>query len=83
VGVVMELIMSGDDLIETRPDPRLAGMPFAMAMMILRRAMWIAPRDQATHPQGLRVAFGHLPQVWLDEAGDWGPVPVLGRPPAR
>jgi hypothetical protein len=71
VGAVMELLMPSEDLIETRPDARFTGMPLAMAMIILRRAMWIAPRAFATEPQRLRVAFDHLPQVWLDELGDW------------
>ncbi|HET9623753.1 MAG TPA: hypothetical protein VFP84_20415 [Kofleriaceae bacterium] len=74
VGVVMELIMPADDLIETRPDGRLAGMPLAMAMIILRRAMWLAPRDAATEPSSIRVAFDGRPQVRLDELGDWEPI---------
>lgn len=81
IGEVMELAMPADDLIEARPDPRLAGMPLAMAMVILRRAMWVAPREHAPDPQRLRVAFADLPQVWLDELGDWEP--VTGLAPAR
>lgn len=73
IGCVMELAMPTDALIEVRPDPRLAGMPLAMAMVILRRAMWIAPRDHATDPQRLRVVFDDLAEVWLDELGDWAP----------
>ena len=73
VGVVMELMMTEDDLIETRPEPRFAGMPLAMAMIILRRAMWFAPREMATDPASLRVAFDGRPQVRLDELGDWEP----------
>ena len=69
--------MPAADLVETRPDPRLAGMPLAMAMVILRRAMWIAPRDHTSSPQRLRVAFDDLPPVWLDELGDWVPVGEL------
>lgn len=80
IGEVMGLVMPADDLIETRPDPRLAGMPLAMAMVILRRAMWIAPRDHASSPQRLRVAFDGLPPVWLDELGDWE---LAGGAPAR
>lgn len=71
IGTVMELIMPADDLIETRPDPRLTGMPLAMALVILRRAMWIAPRDHADAPQALRVAFDGFPSVRLSELGDW------------
>lgn len=73
-GVVIELMMSEDDLIETRPEARFTGMPLAMAMIILRRAMWFAPRNFAEDPSSLRVAFDGRPQVRLDELGDWEPV---------
>lgn len=73
-GVVLELMMTADDLVETRPDARLDGMPLAMALIILRRAMWMAPRDVANEPSVLRVAFNGRPQVRLDEIGDWEPV---------
>jgi hypothetical protein len=73
-GVVMELMMTEDDLVETRPAARFAGMPLAMAMIILRRALWFAPRELATDPVSIRVAFDGRPQVWLDELGDWEPV---------
>ena len=76
VGVVMELMMTADDLVETRPDGRFKGMPLAMAMVILRRAMWMAPRDAANEPSSLRVAFDGRPQVRLDELGDWEPLPI-------
>lgn len=59
------------------PDvPRRSGdeVGVPMAMMILRRAMRIAPRDPAMHPQRLRVAFDDLPQVWLCDLGEWKPV---------
>lgn len=73
-GVVMELIMTEDDLVETRPEARFEGMPLAMAMIVLRRALWFAPRELATDPGSIRVAFDGRPQVWLDELGDWEPV---------
>jgi hypothetical protein len=73
-GVVLELMMTEDDLVETRPDARFTGMPMAMAMIILRRALWMAPRDFAAEPSSLRVAFDGRPQVRLDELGDWEPV---------
>jgi hypothetical protein len=73
-GVVIELMMTEDDLVETRPDARFAGMPLAMALIILRRAMWFAPREIATDPVSLRVAFDGRPQVRLDELGDWEPM---------
>jgi hypothetical protein len=49
-------------------------MPLAMALIILRRAMWLAPREHASDPMALRVAFDGRPQVRLDELGDWEPV---------
>jgi hypothetical protein len=74
IGVVMELMMTEDDLVETRPEARLAAMPLAMAMIILRRALWFAPRELATDPGSIRVVFAGRPQVRLDELGDWEPV---------
>ena len=79
-GVVMELMMTEDDLVETRPEARFAGMPLAMAMVILRRALWFAPRELATDPASIRVAFDGRPQVWLDELGDWEPVGLAAQP---
>jgi len=79
-GVVMELMMTEDDLVETRPEARFAGMPLAMAMIILRRALWFAPRELATDPASIRVAFDGRPQVWLDELGDWEPVGSAAQP---
>lgn len=79
-GVVMELMMTEDDLVETRPEARFAGMPLAMAMIVLRRALWFAPRELATDPASIRVAFDGRPQVWLDELGDWEPVTTAAQP---
>jgi hypothetical protein len=42
-----------------------------MAMIILRRAMWYAPRSLADDPSSLRLAFDGRPLVRLDELGDW------------
>lgn len=72
VGPVLELIMTDHDLIETRPDARLRGMPSAMAMVILRRAMWPTPRE-VEKPMSVRVAFDARERVKLDELGDWEP----------
>lgn len=73
VGPVLELIMSEQDLVETRPDARFLGMPSAMAMVILRRALWPTPRE-VEKPMSLRVAFDARERVRLDELGDWEPV---------
>jgi hypothetical protein len=74
VGAVLELMMTADDLVELRPTPATAGMPLAMALIIARRALWIAPRDHAAEPAALRIAFDGRAQVRLDELGDWEPV---------
>lgn len=73
-GAVIELMMTADDLVEARPVTRLKGMPLAMAMLILRRVMWMSPRDIAPEPMSVRVAFDGRGQVRLDEVGDWEPV---------
>jgi hypothetical protein len=73
VGVALELMMSDRDLVEVHPDARFSGMPIAMALVILRRALWPAPREHG--PIGtMRVAFAGRQQVKLDEHGDWEPV---------
>ena len=78
-GPVLELIMSEPDLVETRPDARFSGMPVAMAMVILRRALWPAPRERAAEPMTVRVTFDGRERVRLDEHGEWDP--ILGEPP--
>jgi hypothetical protein len=75
-GTVLELMMTERDLVEVRPDARLVGMPSAMALVVLRRAMWPSPREHG-EVASLRVAFDGRQQVRLDEHGDWDP--VVGR----
>lgn len=79
VGPVLELFMPADDLIETRPDGRFAGMPVAMAMIIVRRAMWPVAREHAPAPASLRVTFEGQQRVRLDEHGEWEPVASRSR----
>jgi hypothetical protein len=79
VGPVLELIMSERDLVEMRPDARFAGMPVAMAMVILRRALWPAPRERGAEPMTLRVTFDGRERFRLDEHGEWEP--IIGEPP--
>jgi hypothetical protein len=74
VGPVLELIMSEPDLVETRPDVRFRGMPLAMSLVILRRAMWPVPLDRGGDAGSIRVGFDGRQQVLLDELGDWQPV---------
>jgi hypothetical protein len=70
VGPVLELIMSEEDLVETRPDARFTGMPSAMGFIILRRALWPTPREQ-DRLMSVRVTFDVRERVKLDELGDW------------
>lgn len=70
VGPVLELIMSEHDLVETRPDARFRGMPTAMALVILRRALWPAPRE-SERVMSVRVTYDGRERVRLDELGDW------------
>jgi hypothetical protein len=74
VGPVLELIMSEADLVETRADARYQHMPIAMAMVVLRRALWNHPRERATDPMSVRVTFAGQQRVRLDEHGDWDPI---------
>jgi hypothetical protein len=69
VGPVIELAMSETDLIEATPDGRFHQMPRAMALLLIRRALWPSPRDR--DGMRVRVAWGTAPTVWLDESGDW------------
>jgi hypothetical protein len=70
VGPVLEMMMARDDHVDAHPDGRFAAMPLAMAMVILRRAMWPAVRDVA-EPRSLGVTFAANRRVRLDELGDW------------
>ncbi len=71
VGTVLEVLMTADDRIEVHPDARLASMPLAMALVVLRRAMWTAPRDDAPVPMSLDVIYAGRSPMRLDEVGDW------------
>ena len=76
VGPVLEILMSERDLVETRPHAALADLPMAMAMVILRRAVFVQPRDYVSDqsPMSVRVSWSGGPQVVLDDVGDWEPV---------
>jgi hypothetical protein len=74
VGPVLELIMSEQDLVEVRPDGRYGGMPVAMALIILRRSLWPAPRDRVSELMTVRVTFDGHERVLLDEHGEWEPI---------
>jgi hypothetical protein len=71
VGVVLHLAMPAVDRVEVGSDPKLDGMPRAMALVILRRALWPNVREQTGAPMRVTVGFGGV-DVVLDELGDWG-----------
>jgi hypothetical protein len=71
VGAVLELMMARDDLVDVHPDGRFAAMPLAMAMVIVRRAMWPQAREQTGEPRSISVAFAGTRRVRLDELGEW------------
>jgi hypothetical protein len=71
VGPVLDLAMPDSELVEAQPDGRFVGMPAAMAMIILRRALWPLRLEKAVPPRSVQVSFaGRLPVV-LDELGEW------------
>jgi hypothetical protein len=74
VGAVLEVMMARDDHVDVHPDGRFAAMPLAMAMVILRRALWSHPREQTSEPRAIEVAFAANRRVRLDELGDWIPL---------
>jgi hypothetical protein len=70
---VLRLAMTSDDHVEAHAEARFSEIPLAMALVVLRRAMWPNAREQAIEPMRLRVTFAGRPSVWLDELGDWEP----------
>src|SRR5262249_46321869 len=74
VGPVLEMMMAHDGLVDVRPDGRFTAMPLAMAMVILRRAMWPQLRETTAEARSVEVAFSANRRVRLDELGDWIPL---------
>ena len=75
VGPVLDIAMSERELIDASPQPRFARMPIAMALIVLRRALWPAARSlwidhRHRPPMQVRVVFEGR-AMWLDELGDW------------
>lgn len=71
VGPVLDVTMPDTELVEAQPDGRFVGMPTAMALIILRRALWPLRLEKTVPPRTVRVSFaGRLPVV-LDELGEW------------
>ena len=73
-GPVLELVMREHDLVEVRPVASWCTMPVAMAMIVLRRALWTHPRERVREPYRVRVTFASRERVRLDEHGDWDPL---------
>jgi hypothetical protein len=71
VGRVLDVLLTGDDLVEAHPAPKFDTMPLAMALLVLRRALWPAPRTRPASPMSVRVAYRGRQPVKLDELGDW------------
>lgn len=78
VGVVLTLAMPERDVFSVRASSAFAGMPLAMALVILRcalwpdaRALWLEQRHRPAMQVGVR--FEDKMSVWLDELGDWRP----------
>ena len=63
--------MPAEDLVEAQPDGRFARMPLAMAMIILRRALWSYACEPAVPPRSIRVMFAGRDPIVLDELGEW------------
>jgi hypothetical protein len=68
---VLDVAMPEDELVEAVPDGRFVGLPGAMAMIILRRALWPLRLEKAVPPRNVRVAFAGRVPVVLDELGEW------------
>lgn len=71
VGPVLDITMPADDVVEVQPDGRFARMPVAMAMIILRCALWSFAGEPAVPPRSVQVVFAGRAPVVLDELGEW------------
>lgn len=71
VGAVLEIGMPEVDLIAAHPDRQFAEMPLAMALVVLRCALWSPSSAAATPPRKVRVAFARGEPIELDELGHW------------
>lgn len=70
VGPVFAIAMPERDLVEAAPAPGFADLPLAMAMIVLRRGLFIAPCDHSDAPRTVRIAYARR-QVSLSELGEW------------
>jgi hypothetical protein len=74
VGTLLDVLLTGDDLLEVMTSQQFAGMPLAMALLVLRRALWPVSKDRSAATMSMRVVFeGRPPPYKLMESGDWEP----------
>lgn len=72
VGAVLDVRMTDDGALEVQPTQKFTDLPIAMAMVIVRRAVW--PRPRHIGPGAALVRYlGRL--VRLTELGEWGDPP--------
>jgi hypothetical protein len=71
IGPVLDITMPDEDVIEAQPDGRFARMPVAMAMIVLRRALWSYASEPAVPPRSVQIVFAGREPVVLDELGEW------------
>ncbi|NVB84666.1 MAG: hypothetical protein HOV81_40205 [Kofleriaceae bacterium] len=68
IGAVLELLVNDAGVLEAFPDGRFHAMPIAMALVILRRALWPSRREGEVAKA--RVEYRGR-RVWLRETGGW------------
>jgi hypothetical protein len=71
VGTVFEVVMAADDLINVQPETRFADVPVALALLLVRRAMWPSPREASSTSHDIRVTYRGKHRYRLTEHGDW------------
>ena len=72
-GTVLEMLLTGDDLLDVHPAAAFSDMPLAMALLVLRRALWSSPVNRARTPMTVRISYAGRPHMILHETGEWEP----------
>ena len=70
IGPVLDIYLDRET-VEARPLERFREMPVAMAMIIVRRALW--PKTENLGASSRWVSFQARAPVQLNELGDWSP----------
>lgn len=70
-GTVLEVMLTGADLLEAHASGPFADLPLALALLVLRRALWATPSSRPRALMSIRVAFNGRPHMLLHENGDW------------